>query len=126
MARILVLDDEPLISMMLDEWLSELGCETIGPAHSVQSALVLLENETPDAGILDVSLGDDNSYAVAMALRARGIPFALATGYGDKCVETSFKDEIFIPKPFDFEAIKNVLRQLLRSSHSHRAGSHNR
>jgi CheY-like chemotaxis protein len=116
MPRILVLDDEPLISMMLQDWLSELACETIGPAGSVQGALVLIEDTPPDAAILDLSLGDERSYAVATALRARRIPFAFATGYGDKSVIAAFKDEMILSKPFDFNAIKNVLATLLGSA----------
>ena len=56
MPRILVLEDEPLIAMMLQGWLEEIGCETIGPAHTVQSALDLLQGARPDGALLDVSL----------------------------------------------------------------------
>ena len=115
MARILVCDDEPLISMMLQDWLTELGCETVGPASSVQAALTLIENAPPDAAILDLSLGDEKSYSVAMDLRARRIPFAFATGYADKGVDAAFKEELVVSKPFDFEAIKALVGKLLSS-----------
>jgi CheY-like chemotaxis protein len=112
MARILVLDDEPLISMMLQEWLTELCCETVGPAHSVQRALVLIESECPDAAILDLCVRDETSYPVAAALRARGIPFVFATGYRDKDLDAAFKNEIVVSKPFEFIAIKDVIAKL--------------
>ena len=53
MPRILVLDDEPLIAMMVEDWLMDLGHEIVGPAHSVASALSLLEQSAPDAAILE-------------------------------------------------------------------------
>jgi CheY-like chemotaxis protein len=115
MPRILVCDDEPLISMMLQEWLTELDCETVGPASSVQTALTLIENTPPDAAILDLSLGGEDSYSVAMDLRSRRIPFAFATGYADKALDTAFKGELVVAKPFDFEAIKSLLGKLLDS-----------
>ena len=114
-SRVLVLDDEPLISMMLQDWLHELAYETVGPANSVQSALVLIESMPPDAAILDLCLGNERSYAVATTLRARGIPFAFATGYGDNSMVGAFTDEMIVSKPFDFEAIKDVLARLLGS-----------
>ncbi len=61
MARVLVLDDEPLIALLLRDWLEELGHETIGPANTVQSALELIGNEPVEAALLDLSVGGDTS-----------------------------------------------------------------
>jgi CheY-like chemotaxis protein len=113
MARILVLDDEPTISMMLQDWLTELNCETVGPAYSVEGALTLIETACPDAAILDLSVRDETSYAVATSLRARRVPFAFATGHGGQGVVDAFKHEIILSKPFDFADIKDVLVKLL-------------
>ncbi|MEJ0098106.1 MAG: response regulator [Bauldia sp.] len=82
MPRILLLDDEPLIAMMVADWLAEIGCETVGPADSVASALGFLDGEPLDGAILDVWLGDEDSFPVADTLRRRGVPFAFATGHG--------------------------------------------
>src|SRR6202011_388062 len=92
MPSILVLDDEPLISMLLEDWLAELGCETIGPVQSVQSALDAIARTAPDAAILDVSLQSENSYSVADVLRDRGVRFAFATGHGANALAPRFKD----------------------------------
>jgi len=73
MPRILLLDDEPLIAMMMQGWLTELDCEIVGPVHSVRSALMLLDGldgVALDGAILDLSLGNnEKSYAVASVLR---------------------------------------------------------
>ena len=83
MRRILVIDDEPLISMLVEDWLTELGCEVVGPARTVQDGLDLIEKGALDGAILDVNLGSNKSFLVAEALRNRGVPFAFATGDGD-------------------------------------------
>src|SRR5665213_1531012 len=108
MPRILLLDDEPLIAMMMADWLTELGCETVGPADTVATALQLIEETGVDGAILDVSLGDGSSFAVAQALRRRGIPFAFATGHGADKLADGFADTLLLPKPFDFAAVKGV------------------
>ena len=59
MAKILIVDDEPLITAMLEDWLSELGHDVVGPAHNLAKALELAKSEI-DAAIVDVSLGKDN------------------------------------------------------------------
>jgi CheY-like chemotaxis protein len=113
MARVLVLEDEPTISMMLQDWLTELNCETVGPAYCVKDALAFIDTACPDAAILDLLVRDETSYAVASSLRARRVPFAFATGYGDQGVVDAFKHEIIVSKPFDFADIKDVLAKLL-------------
>ena len=113
MPRILVLDDEPLIAMMLRDWLEELGCKTVGPVHSVRGALDLIGPGTLDAAILDVSLGRENCYSVADVLCKLGIPIALATGYGGAGIDPRFKDALIMSKPFTFEAVKRVVDRLI-------------
>lgn len=116
MPNILVLDDEPLISMLLEEWLAELGYKTIGPVQSVQSALDLIAIEAPDAAILDVSLQNEDCYSVAAALRDRGVRFAFATGHGTNGIAPKFKGAPVLAKPFDLVAVKDVVTELLGST----------
>jgi CheY-like chemotaxis protein len=112
MARILIVDDEPLIAAMLEEWLSELGHVAVGPAHSLAQALELAGGDV-DAAIIDVSLGKDNSYPLADALIARGLPFALATGHGRDGVEPSYREQATLMKPFEFAAFRGAVNQLI-------------
>jgi CheY-like chemotaxis protein len=113
MPRILVLDDEPLIAMMLRDWLAELGCEILGPAHSVGSALAFIAGGPLDAAILDVSLGHENCYPVADALMKLGIPMAFATGHGGQEIDPRFNDALILSKPFGFEALKGIVERLI-------------
>lgn len=112
MAKILVVDDEPLISAMMEEWLSELGHQVVGPAHNLAQALELGKSDI-DAAIVDISLGDDNSYPLLDALIACGLPFALATGYGQAGVERKYRDRPTLDKPFGFEAFRGAIDNLM-------------
>lgn len=114
MPRILVIDDEPLISMLVEGWLSELGCEVVGPAGSVERGLALIASNPLDGAILDINLAGENSYSVADALKAKGIPFAFATGDSGVDEGCGFKDPLLLQKPFDFEAVKDVVGKLLK------------
>jgi DNA-binding response OmpR family regulator len=111
--RILVVDDEPLISMLIEDWLEELGCEVVGPARSVEHGLDLAGKADLDAAILDVNLAGQNSFSVANALKLRGIPFAFATGDSGVDKTSGFADPILLNKPFDFEQVKAVVGKLL-------------
>ncbi len=115
MPRILVVDDEPLISMLVEGWLTELGCDVVGPARSVEEGLNIVDDAELDAAILDVNLAGENSYLVASALQERGVPFAFATGDGSLEADTGFDDPILLAKPFTFDGVKAVLDQLLAS-----------
>jgi len=112
MARILVVDDEPLISAMTEDWLSELGHRVVGPAHSLDAALKLAKMDL-DAAIVDVVLGKEKSYPLADVLSARGVPFALTTGYGPDGIEPKYRGHSTLGKPFEFAAFRRVVEELL-------------
>ena len=80
MPRILVLDDEPLISMLMEGWLRELGCEVVGPARCVADGLSLAKSSKLDGAILDVNLAGEKCFSLAAALTQKGVPVAFATG----------------------------------------------
>ncbi|MGI8724566.1 MAG: response regulator [Methyloceanibacter sp.] len=112
MPRILVVEDEPLISMLMEDWLQELGCEVAGPAITEQAALDYLGNGGLDAAILDIHLGNTDSYALADTLREHGVPIAFSTGDGAPSAP-GFEDLPVLHKPFDFDAMKIVVGKLL-------------
>lgn len=80
--RILLVEDEIVIAMMLEDMILKLEGIPVGPASSLQQGLDLARSETFDAAVLDVNLGDGNSVDIASLLAQRQIPFILATGYG--------------------------------------------
>jgi DNA-binding response OmpR family regulator len=113
MARILIVDDEPLIAMLAQDWLEDLGHQTVGPAHDLQTALVLVD-EPIDAAILDVSLGAGKSYEIARRLRARAVPFAFASGRSpEEARDGEFGGAPTLAKPFNFETFAAAIAKLL-------------
>jgi|SoiMethySBSTD1v2_1073268.scaffolds.fasta_scaffold773218_2 CheY-like chemotaxis protein len=112
-ARVLILDDEPLIAMLLHNWLEELGYEPIGPANTVAQAVALIENDRPDAAILDVSLHKDDCYSLADALKTRNIPFAFGTGRNKQMIAPRHAEVPMLSKPYDQTALELVMSELL-------------
>lgn len=115
MARVLILEDEPLIAAMIQEWLTELGCQTIGPAGTVSQGLALIKDAAVDAAILDFSLGGKDSTPVADILHAQGVPLAFATGHCVDGLAARYPGALSLSKPYDFAAVREVVEGLLGS-----------
>ena len=113
MRRILVLDDEPLVAMLFEDFLGDLSHETVGPAATLAEALRLIEAGPLDAAILDMSVGRELSYPVAAELRARNIPFAFSTGHSELDIAEPFQDAPLLSKPFTISDLSAVLGRLL-------------
>jgi DNA-binding NtrC family response regulator len=114
--RILVVEDEYLLADDLNNALADAGAHVVGPAASVEDATALIGNEAViDAAILDVNLRGDMVFPLADALRARGIPFAFATGYDDWALPSRFADAPRVEKPFKSERVADILRPLLQN-----------
>ena len=111
--RILLVEDEPLIAMMLEDYLDVLGKEVAGTADSVADALAQIEASAPEAAILDLNLRDgEKSTPIAEALAARDIPFVFATGSGDDGVDPRFRDRPRLSKPFTMDEVEKVFAAL--------------
>ena len=110
-----LVEDEPLISAITEEWLSELGHEVVGPAADLASALKLAD--TPiDAAIVDVSLGRQSGYPLADVLTARGVPFVFATGYGQEGLDPAWRGRPTLSKPFEFENFRKAVEGILATA----------
>jgi len=114
-ARVLVVEDEALVAETLCDLLLEGGCEPVGPAASVAMALSLIESSRIDAAILDVRLMDEMSFAVAYALRARGIPLMFLTASERGQLPVDLSDEILIEKPFKAPLLIETVRRMARA-----------
>ena len=113
--RILVVEDEPLVAMLLEDMLIELGFEVVGPALRLDAATELAGREPLDGAILDVNLGEARSDAVAAALAERGIPFAFATGYAAPGGAWGERVPV-LRKPFRQDAVGAVVETLLAAA----------
>jgi CheY-like chemotaxis protein len=111
--RVLVVEDEELVAMMLADLLGELDCGVVGPAGDLDRALALAETTAFDAALLDVSLHGTASFPLAEALQARGIPFAFMSGYGERDFPPAFGQVPRLAKPFDLPDLQRVIKGLL-------------
>lgn len=111
--RILIVEDEPLIAMMLEDFIEVLGKEVAGTADSVSDALRLIEGGGIDAAILDVNLrGGEKSWPIADALAAQGTPFLFASGGTSDLIADPHRDRVVLTKPFTMDAIERALNGL--------------
>jgi len=117
--RDLVVEDEAIISILVEDVVNEFGSEVVGPVAKIQDALDLARHAELDAAILDINLGGAVIFPVADVLRERGIPFIFATDYGATSLPLRFRDRPALQKPFDFEALAKALRKILASQPCH-------
>jgi DNA-binding response OmpR family regulator len=102
---ILIVEDEPLIAMMLEDFLDSLGYRVRGTCDSVQTALEEVEKGGFDLAILDVNLKGENVWPVASALRERKVPFVIATGGHVDPPPPEFDDAPVIEKPYTVDRV---------------------
>jgi len=111
--RILVVEDEPLIGMVITDYLSDAGCIVVGPAQNVERALSVIRDETFDAALVDGNLAGRTVDEIAVALTQRGTPFAFVTGYGREALPLGFREALIVEKPFTADQITGALERLL-------------
>ncbi|HUI20878.1 MAG TPA: response regulator [Methylocella sp.] len=98
--QILVVEDEPIISMLIEDMLIEIGCKNIKIMASISSALEFLGGAQPDFTILDINLNGTRSYPVAALLKSRKIPFVFVSGYDAATLDLAYADVQLLQKPF--------------------------
>ena len=107
---ILIVEDDPIISLDFEDTLLGFGVKTVRTAQSVARALALIEQQAPDFALLDVSLIREKSFAIAERLGALKIPFAFVTGYGtDAKLPAAFAAKPRLPKPYSTDALQALL-----------------
>jgi CheY-like chemotaxis protein len=112
--RILVVEDESLVAMLLETILEDMGCSPVGPAASVDDGLALAtEGEPLDGALLDVNVAGRQVFPVAAALKERGIPFVFSTGYGEGGLPDEWRGHPTIQKPFTEGAVRDALMKAM-------------
>jgi DNA-binding response OmpR family regulator len=109
--RILIVEDEPLIAMMLEDFLVELGKTHVATCDSIDGALAAIDAEQVDAAILDINLsGGEKTWPVADALAAKNIPFVLSSGGED--AHPAYADRPRLAKPYTMDGLAAALAKL--------------
>lgn len=113
--KILIVEDEMLLAMMLEDAVSHAG-HKVRKAARLSNAMDLAGAEHFDAAVLDVNLAGEPVFPLAADLRARGVPFLFASGYGDAGVPAEYRDCAVLQKPYGLDAFRNALHGLLRDA----------
>ncbi|MFJ6023665.1 response regulator [Brevundimonas sp. NPDC092305] len=110
--RILVVEDESLVAMLLETILEDMECVPVGPVSSVADALKTVDEEDAlDAALLDVNVAGTYVFPVAEALKAKGVPFVFSTGYGEGGLPDEWRGQPTIQKPFTEDTVRQALMQ---------------
>jgi CheY-like chemotaxis protein len=110
--RVLVVEDEPLLSMTLQDMLDELECEVVGTAARLEPALSLASELAFDIAVLDINLGGRRIDPVAEAIAARALPFIFVTGYGQEGVPRHLAVPV-VEKPYETGDLQRALLRAL-------------
>jgi two-component SAPR family response regulator len=118
--RVFVVEDETLIALLIEDVLCALECEIVGPTGKLDAALELARDGLFDIAILDVTIRGGKVYPVAEQLLTRGIPFVLASGYGNWALPESLRDQRRLTKPFTAAELEEQVRLLCAEAASSR------
>ena len=110
--RVLVVEDEMLVLIMIEDMLADLGCKSVTSAATVDKALALINEQVFDVAMLDMNLNGNDSHVVAEALAARGIPFFYSTGNTSRSLRDGFSDRPVLRKPFKYEELVAIFTRL--------------
>ena len=109
--RVLVVEDEALVAMTIEDTLEEFGCEVVGPAGTLRTALRMAERESGrlDGALLDVNLGGEKVYPLADFLIRKDVPFVFLSGYGPEGLDPAYAPATVVKKPFRPDELARAL-----------------
>jgi CheY-like chemotaxis protein len=108
--RILIVEDESLVAMLLETILEDMGCSAVGPAATVDEGMrMATDDKRLDAALLDVNVAGRQVFPVAQALKDRGVPFVFSTGYGEGGLPDEWRGQPTLQKPFTEAAVRDAL-----------------
>ena len=111
--RVLVIEDESMVMMLLQDMLEDIGCEVVDSASRLEEAIGKARSLSFDVAILDVNLNGERTYPIAEVLAERGVRFVFATGYGVGNLPPDFIGRPVLQKPFQQQDLERVLRAAL-------------
>ena len=111
--RVLIVEDEAMISALIEMIVGDAGCLIVGPVGTLKRALEIIEREPLDAALLDVRINGHDIYAVADALSTRGIPFIFVSGFARTQLPPRFRHCAHIAKPFSPDTILTLLNEVV-------------
>ena len=114
--RVLVVEDEYLVAILIEEILESAGCTVMGPIPRLREALDAVDHDDYDAAVLDVNLAGERINPVADALSERNVPFLFVTGYGANALPSEYAERPHICKPFRMAELIGALSSVVNCS----------
>ncbi|MCG6574758.1 response regulator [Pseudomonas sp. AF32] len=114
--RVLVVEDEGAIALLIEEMLEDLGCEVVASVARLTAAQDRASTAHIDLAVLDVNLAGERVFPVAQILRDRGIAFLFSTGYGASGVPAEFAGYPVLHKPFSESELQHKIGLALKGS----------
>ena len=111
LSRVLLVEDDGLVSLFLEDFLADLGCTVVGPADTAHAAEALASDQGIDFAILDVNIVGGTSFRTAEILRDRRLPFMFLTAYGAEGVREDFRGAPVMDKPIRVGDLERFLRR---------------
>jgi DNA-binding response OmpR family regulator len=111
--RVLLAEDETLVAILLEDDLRAAGYTIVGPFMTLAKAIQASRHEQFDLAVLDVNLNGEMIFPLAEELRARGIPFALLSGYGPTSLPEQFRTLPRISKPYDPDVLLREIQRIV-------------
>lgn len=114
--NVLIVEDEAIISFLIEDMLLELGCGNVVNVAGILEALAAVDEGRPDVAVLDVNLDGVEVYPVAEKLKSMGVPFVFTTGYGSEGLRPEWAKTPVVQKPFRADMLANALLAVLASA----------
>jgi len=114
--RVLVVEDESMVTMLLQDFLDDMGCEVVGVASRLKEALEKIDSLTFDVANLDVNPNGQQTLPVAQTLLTGGRAIVFATGYAATTVPPEFRAVPILQKPFQQQDLERAMRAALAAS----------
>ena len=113
----MLVEDSLIIALDAEDVLGRLGADRVTTASTVEGALDILEGTQPSLAMLDINLGDRDSFPIADRLKEMGVPFLFASGYGEQAqLPDNHAGRPVVQKPYTLENVARALDKLLENS----------
>jgi CheY-like chemotaxis protein len=119
-SRVLLVEDEPLVGMMMAEILASIGLSVTGPTASLAGARALIDRCDFDLAVLDVNLGGELVYPLADTLADRGTALVFVTGYGPASIAAPYRSWPILQKPIESNLLNDAMRTALQHTNARR------
>ncbi len=110
--KVLIVEDESLVAMLIEDLLSELGHEVAAICSRLDHAERAARDLEADFAVVDLNLNGERTFSVADILEQRGIPFVFATGYGAAGLEGRWSQVPVLQKPFQLHDLEAAISRI--------------